>query len=368
MKYKCPSLRIPVLLAATCLVSSACGLYSTSAKSNLAAVSTETPTSAASGEIPPTTEIRPPSRTQAPESTPDGTGIDVSPPERAVKLIFLHHSCGEHWLSDESGGLGLALMENNYFVSDTNYGWGPAETRLGGPIGDYTDIGQWWNWFLGPSRDAILQALYAENNQLSSYTRLADDPGGENEIVMFKSCFPNSGLGGNPDDPPAAGSNLLQGEGAGSEYHTVGNAKRIYMDLLAYFATRTDKLFIVVTAPPLLDSNTSPEQAANARAFNRWLVEEWLAGYPNSNVAVFDFYNVLTSNGGDANTNDLGSAGGNHHRCNGGRIEYITDRGSNTSAYAENGDDHPTPAGNRKATGEYVPLLNFFYHRWQGER
>jgi len=34
-----------------------------------------------------------------------------------------------------------------------------------------------------------------------------------------------------------------------------------------------------------------------------WLVNDWLAGYPYNNVAVFDFYNVLTSNGGNTNTN-----------------------------------------------------------------
>ena len=29
------------------------------------------------------------------------------------------------------------------------------------------------------------------------------DPGGENQIIMFKSCFPNSAvLSGNPVDPP----------------------------------------------------------------------------------------------------------------------------------------------------------------------
>jgi hypothetical protein len=312
------------------------------------------------------TAVLPPAKT--PVSNPDGSGLDVSPPERMVKLIFIHHSCGENWLSDESGGLGLALMENHYFVSDTNNGWGPEDSLLGGPIGDSTDIGQWWNWFLGPSRDTILQALYSESGQHSSYSRLADDPGGENEIVMFKSCFPNSGLGGNPDDPPTAGGNPLQGEGSGSEFHTVGNAKRIYKDLLDYFASRPDKLFIVITAPPLLEGNTTPEQAANARAFNRWLVEEWLSYYSNYNVAVFDFYNILTSNGGDPNTNDLGSAGGNHHRRNNDQIEYITDQGMDTAAYAENGDNHPTPAGNQKATGEYIPLLNYFYHRWQSQR
>jgi hypothetical protein len=50
------------------------------------------------------------------------------------------------------------------------------------------------------------------------------------------------------------------------------------------------------TAPPLRD----PTYAANARAFNNWLVSEWLANYTYSNVFVFDFYNVLTTNGDDA--------------------------------------------------------------------
>jgi hypothetical protein len=260
--------------------------------------------------------------------------------------------------------LGQALADNNYFVSDTNYGWGPEDSMLGGAIGDFTDIGYWWNWFLGPSSGSILQALYSESGQNSEYTRLEDDPGGENEIVMFKSCFPNSALEGGPGDPPASGANPLQGMDCGSEYHTVANAKRIYVDLLQYFSAHTEKLFLIVTAPPLLD--TDSEQAANARALNRWLVEEWLADYPHGNVAVFDFYNVLTSNGGDPNTNDLGSDRGNHHRIRGGQVEYITDQGGNTAAYAEYDDSHPTPAGNQKATGEFVPLLNYYYHHWRG--
>jgi hypothetical protein len=290
--------------------------------------------------------------------------IDVSPPGDTVKLIFIHHSSGENWLADWSGGLGQALMENNYFVSDTNYGWGPEDSSLGGVIGDYTDIGHWWNWFLGPSSGAIMQAVYSESERHAEYARRAEDSGGENEIVMFKSCFPNSALEGNPEDPPTEGENPLRGMDSGSGEHTVGNAKRIYVDLLEYFAAHTDKLFIVITAPPLLDA--SPEQAANARAFNTWLVTDWLESYPRHNVAVFDFYNVLTSNGGDPNTNDLDSDGGNHHRIRGGTMQYTADQGGNTSAYAENGDSHPTPAGNQKATGEFMPILNWYYHLWHG--
>ena len=43
-----------------------------------------------------------------------------NPPTQTVKLIFIHHSSGENWLADEHGGLGAALANNNYFVSDTN--------------------------------------------------------------------------------------------------------------------------------------------------------------------------------------------------------------------------------------------------------
>jgi hypothetical protein len=256
---------------------------------------------------------------------------DSSPPAEPVKLIFIHHSCGENWLTDGHGDLGLTLARNNYFVSDTNYGWGPDG------IGDRTDIPNWPEWFVGPDSDRYLAALYSESGQHSNYTRTFADPGGENQIVMFKSCFPNSNLEGNPDDPPRREGDWL----------SVGNAKAIYNELLGYFATRPDKLFIAITAPPVLD----PSYGANARGFNNWLVNEWLADYEGTNVAVWDFYNVLT--GPDS-----------HHRFQGSYIEHSWGT-SNTAYYPTDGDDHPSPAGNRKATEEFVPMLNVYYHLWQ---
>ncbi len=253
-------------------------------------------------------------------------------PKQPVKLVFVHHSCGENWLNDSHGGLGKALAENNYFVSDTNYGWGPDG------IGDRTDITDWPAWFTGAQSAGYLGALYRENEQHCEYTRTAADPGGENRIVMFKSCFPNSNLEGKPTDRAARGEGL-----------TVANAKAIYNDLLKYFATRPDRLFIAVTAPPVQDSTC----AANARAFNSWLVKDWLADYRGNNVAVFDFYNVLT--GPD-----------NHHRLVGGKVEHVYQSGKNTLYYPSDGDDHPSPAGNRKATQEFVPLLNAWCAKWAG--
>ena len=257
-------------------------------------------------------------------------GDNPEPPKKTVKLVFVHHSCGENWLADAHGGLGRALARNHYFVSDTNYGWGPDG------IGDRTDITDWPAWFTGRQRDNYLRALFRESGRHCDYTRTMADPGGENRIVLFKSCFPNSNLAGKPTDRPARGDGL-----------TVGNAKAIYNELLAYFATRPDKLFVAITAPPLQDRS----HAANARALNTWLVKDWLAGYRGKNVAVFDFYNVLT---GPAN----------HHRFHNGKTEHAFQPGRDTLHYPTGGDDHPSQAGNRRATEEFLPLLNVYYHRW----
>ena len=290
----------------------------------------------------------------------------TAPPAAPVRLIFIHHSTGENWLADDNGGLGTALQDNNYFVSDTNYGWGPADADAGsGTIGDHTDIGNWYSWFRSPNSPGYLSALYGEAEQHASYARLGANPGGENEIIMFKSCFPNSALQGSPGDAvPAIGDNPLKGQDSGSEYHTVANAKGIYIDLLQYFETRQDKLFIVIAAPPL----TNPTWSANARALNNWLANEWLAGYAHNNVFVFDFYNVLTTNGGTKLVNDLDRSGGNHHRWWSGSVQHKTDGDNDLNPNVleyPSGDDHPNRAGNLKATAEFAPLLNLAYNRWK---
>ena len=288
--------------------------------------------------------------------------FNPSPPSQPVKLIFIHHSCGENWLADSNGGLGIALRDNNYFVSDTYYGWYGGGTN----IGDRTDIGHWWEWFRGSSRDSIMGDLYAESDQMVSYSRLAQDPGGENEIILFKSCYPNSNLR-TPVDPPTTGSNPMRGQWYDwdSPHYTVANAKGIYNDLLTYFQTRPDKLFIAITAPP----DVPPERAANARAFNYWLLTEWLREYPLDNVQVWDFYNVLSSNGGNWYTNDLGWETGNHHRYHNGTIQYLCTGGINTAAYPDGGSDaHPSQAGNLKAADEFLPLLNIWYKQWKGNQ
>jgi hypothetical protein len=287
---------------------------------------------------------------------PAGAAVNTAPPASPVKLVFIHHSTGQAWLEDGHGGLGIALRDNNYFVSDTNYDWGP------GSIGDSTDIGHWWTWFRGSSSATYLTALYAENGQHSSYSRLAGDPGGANEIIMFKSCFPNSQLNGPNSPVPAIADNPMKGQSCGGDDFTVANAKGIYVDLLPYFGAHPEKLFVAVVAPPVAGSDTP-----GGRALASWLVDHWLqdAGYTAGNVLVFDFYNVLSSSA-PGGASDLGSVGGNHHRVWNGAVQHKTDDGADRLAYPSGGDSHPNATGDQKATAEFVPLLNAAYNAWAG--
>ncbi len=288
---------------------------------------------------------------------PAAAGVNATAPASPVKLVFIHHSTGQAWLADDHGRLGIELRDNHYFVSDTNYGWGP------GGIGNDTDIGHWWTWFRGPSASTYLSALYAESDQHSGYSRLATDPGGENEVVLFKSCFPNSQLGAPYSPIPAIADNPLRGQSVGGGDFTVANAKGIYRDLLAYFGAHTDKLFVAVVAPPV----TSPD-TPGGRALADWLVDHWLqdSGYTAGNVLVFDFYTVLSSKTGGG-ASDAGLASGNHHRVWNGAVQHKTDDGADRLAYpSAGGDSHPNAAGDQKATAEFVPLLNAAYNAWQG--
>ncbi len=286
--------------------------------------------------------------------------LDTSPPSGTVRLVFVHHSCGSNWLSASNGGLGDELGKNHYYVRDTNYGWDAPENT---DIGSSTDIGHWYTWFADTTvqgnavarRDNILGALYTTNAATSGLYTPITDPGGENEIIMFKSCFPNSNVRSDNGTTPSQ----LFGQSSGSSAHTLSNCKAVYRELLKYMKTRTDKMFVVVTAPPLVSGSTDATRAANARALNDWLVHDWLSpaegDWENRNVYVFDFFNVLT----DEN---------NHHRVYDGAIQHDTSHGNDYAAYGQGGDSHPNSTGNRKSTAEFVPLLNVWYHRWQASK
>jgi hypothetical protein len=254
------------------------------------------------------------------------TDVDSSAPAETVKICFIHHSTGSAWIRDSDGGLGTALNANNYYVTESDYGW---DAEVDDNLGNRTDTVHWPEWFT----DAKMPYVYA-NNAHYDYTNTISDPAGENDIIMFKSCYPNSEVGASIDDE-----------------------KQLYLDLLNYFEDHQDKMFVLIVPPPeiVIDSGLLTRELAN------WLVDYengWLSSYDYFNVHAFDYYNVLT----DPN---------NHHRVMGNDVVH-TVSGSPVDAAAPNElyyytgtNNHPTDEGHQKATAEYVPLLNAYYHIWQ---
>jgi hypothetical protein len=259
-------------------------------------------------------------------STPHARDVDVAMPpttsttaphsERStVNLVFIHHSVGENWLND---GLCRALNDSGYHVADIYYGWRA--------YGDNTDTVAWPAWFT----DEVMSLVYQELGQMTAPNNLDPAPG-ENAIVMFKSCFPNSDVGSD-----------------------ISDEKAIYNSLLPYMEAHADKMFVLVTPPPMIEI-PDPQKT---RELCDWLANReqgWLAGLSTGNVFVFDLYNVLTHP--DA-----------HHRLAGGVEVHEAVPGSDTLYYDSDGDDHPNSDGNLKATEEFVPLLNKWYREFAASR
>lgn len=254
-----------------------------------------------------------------------------------MNLLFIHHSCGGEWLAavgpqedpnatcqshPNGGGLRALLEQSGFHVHEVGYG---------SRIGEATDIFDWLPKF----RTQMEDVLHCDQQDVP----YADAR--RNQVVMFKSCYPNNGFvsAGTPPGNPA-GPRL-----------TVWNANATYAALLKEFRKYPNVLFVCVTAPPLapksppqpfwkqlarkvLDrANTPVRSGPMARDFNHWLSDTngWLRGYPRPNVAVFDYYDILTGNGA-----------------------------SNFSVYptGDGYDSHPNRAGNEKAARAFLPFLN----------
>lgn len=266
-------------------------------------------------------------------------------PAPQLRFLFIHHSCGSHWLADpgptktvdgacrscpEGGSLRRHLQEAGYEVHEASYG---------SAIGNDTDLFDWLPKFRS-QMDQILSC----DQQDAVYT-----DGRRNHVVAFKSCFPNNLF----VDESVGASGEAAGNAAGPEL-TVANAKAAYLALLPEFAQQPRVLFVCITAPPVAPAvraeplwkwlarrvlrRPSPEQwlagsGAAARRFNNWLksTDGWLKDYQADNVVVFDLFDLLTEEGA-----------------------------SNLSRYAtqDGRDSHPSRAGNAKATQAFVPFLN----------
>lgn len=251
------------------------------------------------------------------------SNLNTTPPSSTVKLVFIHHSCGGNWLADGNGNLGHKLNENNYYVTETDYDW---DAEPNDNLGDHTDTPDWPSWFNNDKMPYVYK-----NNLHSAYQNIIANPGGENEIIMFKSCFPMSEVG-----------------------NSITDEKTVYNNIKSYFASHQNKLFVLITPP----GETDVESYTKTRELCNWLVDTengWLKGYTGKNILVFDFYGVLSETG-------------SHHRVVGDHVEHLYASNYDGTSPYHDGDDHPNSQGNQKATNEFIPLLNYAYNVWNNSR
>ena len=182
-------------------------------------------------------------------------------------MLFIHHSVGHNWLT-----------EGNLKDSLESLGMGVHSATYGSDVGQETDMSDWV-----PKFDRYSEKMLKYD--------IAPDilyPGDrKNGIIMFKPCFPNSDViseGKPPGDP-------LSGE------LTVWNYKAVIEKLGERFSKSPKELYIYVTAPPLVPSQTTEDNAGRAREFNNWVKKEFVDEYNErtgfSNLLVFDLFDVL---------------------------------------------------------------------------
>ena len=218
--------------------------------------------------------------------------------QEPVRIIWLHHSCGEGLI--EQGGVRQGLTALGYEFYDHGYndeGLRLADGSYSGRNFDVPDDNT------DPDGLAAIfsQPLHDPPDNTFSYLMQYD-------VIAFKSCYPVSNIG---SDEQLA------------EYQAY------YLTIRARTAQYPGKLFVVVTQPPQVPGSSDRDEARRARALADWLNSgQFLGGQPN--LVTFDFFGYLA---GDDNFL---------------RREYRVD----------NQDAHPNERADREIGSRFVEFLD----------
>ncbi|MFH1844831.1 MAG: FlgD immunoglobulin-like domain containing protein [bacterium] len=218
------------------------------------------------------------------------------PGQTQTNLFFLHHSTGRNIIAE--GGV-RAYIEDHNSAAGTAYAfWDHDYNSIGLRAPDGTLLGYSYDipddntdpdglftlWITpNPARDAILA---------------------NHEAIAFKSCYPASHI--------ATLSQLRD--------YIVW-----YLRMRETFDQHPEKLFIVMTPPPLHRLDTNLTEADNARAFADWLSSESYR-FGHWNVVCFNLFDLLAQPDDGSETRNML------------RYEYERSHYSN--------DSHPNPLAN----------------------
>lgn len=198
------------------------------------------------------------------------SGDPQAPLTGNVRVGYLHHSTGGNvW----AGGVPAFIQAwaapagSTYAITDVTY----PSTSGGYPWANYPyDYWNLWVAHAGASRDRGEQNL--------------DDLAAAYDVIVFKHCFPVSGVGAD-----AATSSVE------SEDKTIGNYKLQYAALEQRLHEFPGKRFIVWTGAALTQSSTDPASAQRAKDFFDWVTSSW--DEAGDNIYVWDFRELETDGG-----------------------------------------------------------------------
>ncbi len=191
----------------------------------------------------------------------DSRSVRATSQGEYTNIIFLHHSTGHALI--EQGGVRELFTEAGFEFWDHDYNHPGLRRPDGSEAGysyripdDNTD----------PDGLARIFSQRAYGLPLNALSGLL-----QHEVIVFKSCFPASNIESDAE---------------------LEQRKEWYLGIRDVMDAHPDKVFVVMSQPPLHPAATTPEAAARARAFADWLTsDEYLAGHPN--VAAFDFFDAL---------------------------------------------------------------------------
>ena len=239
------------------------------------------------------------SRSVAPHSTGEHRNI-----------VFLHQSVGAN-LVDE-GSVREKFTAAGYSFWDQGYN----HDQLRDPLGRKTGYA-----YHVPGNNTYPDGLLAVFTQpvfglpLNTLSGLL-----QHEVIAFKSCYPASDI---------------------TSDQQLEERKDWYGRMRDTMDQHPDKLFIVMTQPPLNPAATNPDIAARARSFANWLKsDEFLKGHPN--IVTFDLFDRLAES--DPQRPDFNML---------------------RQDYREEADSHPTPIANETIGPQFVDFVNDAIERYK---
>jgi hypothetical protein len=230
-----------------------------------------------------------------------------------TSVVFLHHSVGSNLIKQGElrrrfAAAGFQLWDHGYNAEGLR---DPHGTSLGYSYNvpsDNTD----------PDGLAQILAQPVYPIPLNTFSALL-----QYEVIVFKSCFPVS--------------HIVSDE-------QFARDQSYYLSIRARADDHPDKLFILMTPPPLNPAETDVQAAARARKLANWLKSDgFIGGHPN--FFTFDLFGYLAeSDPAAADANRL------------------------SKAYREDADSHPNRLANETIGPLFVDFVSQAVQQYRGPR